>query len=62
MSDSKNNTGRDQASTLQNLLASAEQLRDDATRENHEFIAYLAEMTVMEVKREIERQNPSTEN
>ena len=62
MSDSKNNRDRDQAATLQNLLASAEQLRDGATRENHEFIAYLADMTVMEIKREIERQSPSAKN
>ncbi len=62
MSDSKDKTGSDEACTLQSLLASAEQLRDGATKKNHEFIAYLADMTVMEIKREIERQEQSIEN
>ena len=62
MTDSKDKTGIDEACTLQSLLSSAEQLRDGATKKNHEFIAYLADMTVMEIKREIARQDPSLEN
>lgn len=62
MSDSKDKTGSDEACTLQSLLASAEQLRDSANKKNYEFIAYLADMTVMEIKREIERTGRSVEN
>ncbi len=66
MSDSDDGTGSrsggDGALTLQSLMASAEKLRDDASIENLEFIAYLADMTAMEIKREIERQDPSVEN
>ncbi len=62
MSGLKDKTGSNEACTLQCLLASAEQLRDGATKKNHEFIAYLANMTVMEIKREIERRELSIEN
>ncbi len=58
----KDKTGSNEACTLQCLLASAEQLRDSANKKNYEFIAYLADMTVMEIKREIERTGRSVEN
>ena len=66
MSDFEDSGGSHQggydAYGAQSLLPLAEKLRDDAKTQNLEFIAYLADMTVMEIKREIERQDPTPEN
>ena len=42
---------------LQALLASAEQVRERAKTARLDFVAYLAEMTVLEIAQEIDRRS-----
>lgn len=61
MTESQGSNGTSNKTTsehdLRALLESAEQVRDRAKAARLEFVAYLAEMTVLELNQEIARQS-----